>query len=239
MVAGRDGLQLQGDIGRDDDDRDDRHQPAEQLALPVPRGDEIGDGCDAVALADAQDLPHHRPPQHGDQRRPEIDRQEVHAARRRPADAAIEGPRRAVDGDRERVDIGAGDDAAAGIGALVAPICDLEQKAQIAESGAENEPGRQHDAYYSSDAAGSGTLRSRSLRLSRSMISASSPISTAHTANRYRKRTGTPAIRISVRKIAISGGSMARQPNRKMAIRRSPVRLSLIGRPPSALRGAV
>ena len=43
-----DRLQLQRDVGDDPDHGDDRHQAAQQLALAVARGDEVGDGGDAV-----------------------------------------------------------------------------------------------------------------------------------------------------------------------------------------------
>ena len=47
--AGRDRLQLQRDVGQDADHRDDRDQAAEQRALAVARGDEVGERRDAVA----------------------------------------------------------------------------------------------------------------------------------------------------------------------------------------------
>ena len=111
--AVRDRLQLQRDVGHDADHRDDRDQAAEQLALAVARGDEVGDRGDAVRLADADDLAQHVPPQRRHQRRAEVDRQEADAARRRAPDAAVERPGGAVDRERQRVDVRVGDDAAA------------------------------------------------------------------------------------------------------------------------------
>jgi hypothetical protein len=51
-----DRLQLQRDVGHHADHRDHRDQAAEQLALAVARGDEVGDRGDAVGLGD----PDHR-----------------------------------------------------------------------------------------------------------------------------------------------------------------------------------
>ena len=65
-------------------------------------------------------LQHHVPPQHRHQRGAEINRQEADAAGGRAPDAAVERPRRAVDRERQRVDVRIGDDAAAGVRALVA-----------------------------------------------------------------------------------------------------------------------
>ena len=67
------------------------------------------------------------------QRRPEVDRQEADAARRRAADAAVERPRRAVDRERQRVDVRVRDDAASGVGALVAVVGDREQQPEVRE----------------------------------------------------------------------------------------------------------
>jgi len=41
--AARDRLELQGDVGKDADDRDDGDDAAEQRALAVARGDEVGE----------------------------------------------------------------------------------------------------------------------------------------------------------------------------------------------------
>ena len=48
LEAGGHRLQLQRDVGQDADHRDDGDQPAEQRALAVARGDEVGDRGDAV-----------------------------------------------------------------------------------------------------------------------------------------------------------------------------------------------
>ena len=142
--ADRHRLQLQRDVRHDADHRDDRDQAAEQRALAIARGGEIGDRGDAVGLGDAQHAAEHEPPQAGHQRRSEIDRQEPDAACGGAADAAVEGPGGAVDRDAERVDIRAVDDAAPLLGAPVAVVRDREQHAQIGARHQQQDPAAQH-----------------------------------------------------------------------------------------------
>ncbi|MCZ7562889.1 MAG: hypothetical protein M5U08_02970 [Burkholderiales bacterium] len=137
-------LQLQRDVGHDADHRDDGDQPADQRALAVARGDEVGERGDAVLLGDAQDLAHHHPPQRDHQRGAEVDRQEADAVGRRAPDAAVEGPGGGVDREREAVDVGARDDRAAAVGALVGVVGDAEQQPQVGDRGEDDHPALEH-----------------------------------------------------------------------------------------------
>ena len=67
-------LQLQRDVGKDADHRDNGNEPAEQRALAVARGDEVRERGDAVLLRDAQNLAQDDPPQSDHQRRADVDR---------------------------------------------------------------------------------------------------------------------------------------------------------------------
>jgi hypothetical protein len=98
--AGRYRFELQRDVGKDTDHRDDGHKTAELKALAVSRRDEIRDRGGAVDLADTDDLADHEPGHDEGERRPEVDRQEVDAGRRSPPDGAVECPGRAVDCNR-------------------------------------------------------------------------------------------------------------------------------------------
>ena len=129
--AGRHRLELERDVGNRAQDRHDGDQPRQDGALAVARGDEVRDRGDALRLGDAQHLLHQEPEQQGRQGRPEIDRQEVEPLARGQPDAAVEGPGGAVDAERQRVDVGAADQAAALVGPAVAPRGDGEQHAQI------------------------------------------------------------------------------------------------------------
>ena len=165
--AGRDGFELERDVRHDADHRDQRDDAAEQGALAVARGDEVGDRGDAVGLGDAQHLAQHEPPQAGHHGRAEVDRQKAEAARRGAPDAAVVGPGGAVDRDRERVDVGVVDDAAALVGAPVAEIGDREQPAQIGARDQQDRPAAQHlsaAARRSARAARSGPPRRRTDR---------------------------------------------------------------------------
>jgi len=142
--AARDRLQLERDVRDDADDRDDRHEPAQRLALAVAGGDEVGDRGDAVRLADADDLPPDVPPQPHHERRPQVHRQEADAARGGAPHAAVEGPGRAVDREREGVDVRVRDDGATGLGPPVAPVRDREQHAQVGERDEDDDPSLEH-----------------------------------------------------------------------------------------------
>jgi hypothetical protein len=127
----RNGLELQRNVGNDADHGDDRHQPAEQMALAIARGNEIGDRGDAVGLDDADHLEQHEPAERHHQRRPEVDRQEADSRHRGAPDAAVEGPGGAIDGHRERVDGRVGNQRPPLVGALVAPPGDGKQQPEI------------------------------------------------------------------------------------------------------------
>ena len=120
------------------------HEPAELKALAVPRGDEIRDRGGAVDLADTDDLADHEPGQDEGERRAEIDRQEIDARRRGPADGAVERPGGAVDRDRQGVDGGIGDQAAPLVGTLVAVICNREQQAEIEQGDGDDDRAAKH-----------------------------------------------------------------------------------------------
>jgi hypothetical protein len=93
-------LQLERDVGNDADHGDHGHHAAEQRALAVARGDEVGERGDAVLLADAKDLAHHDPPQRDHQRRADVDGQESNAVLRGAPYAAVEGPRGGIHRER-------------------------------------------------------------------------------------------------------------------------------------------
>ena len=117
--------------GHDPDHGDDRDQAAEQRALAVARGHEVGERGDAVRLQIRMILrstSHHTATMTVG---PEVDRQEADAGRRGPADAAVVGPGRRVDADRQRVDVAVADDAAAPVGAPVAVVGDGEQQPEV------------------------------------------------------------------------------------------------------------
>ena len=126
-------LQLQRDIGKNPDDRDDGDQAAEQRALAVARGDEIGQRRDAILLGDAQDLALNDPPQGDHECRADIDRQKTNPVTGRAADATVERPRRRINRERQAVHVRAGDDRPAGVRASVGVVGDGEQDAQIRE----------------------------------------------------------------------------------------------------------
>ena len=139
-------LQLQRDVRKDADHRDDGDEAAEQRALAIARGDEVGERGDAVLLRDAQDLAHHDPPQRDHQRRTDVDRQEADAVARRAADAAVERPRGRIDRERQAVDVRVRDHRAAGVGTLVREIGDREQQPEVGERGEDDERAVQHAA---------------------------------------------------------------------------------------------
>ncbi len=142
--AARDRLQLQRNVGNDPDDRDDGHDAAEERALPIAGGDEVGERGDAVLLRDAQDLAHDDPPEGDHQGRPDVDREEPDAVARGAPHAAVKGPSRRVDRQREAVDIWVGDHRAAGVGALVRVIGDREKEAEVRERGYDDYPALEH-----------------------------------------------------------------------------------------------
>ena len=144
VVAGGHRLQLQRDVRDDADDGDQCDQRGQQRALAIAAGDEVGDRGDPVGLRDADHLAHHDPGQQHRQHRPEVDRQEPDAGRRRAPDAAEVGPGGAVDRQRQRIDPGVADHRAARRRAPVAEGGDREQQQQVAEGDAENQRRRDH-----------------------------------------------------------------------------------------------
>jgi hypothetical protein len=138
------GLELQGDVGDHAHHRDHRDQAAEQLALAVARGDEVGDRGDAVRLGDADHLVQDESGQGEQQRRPQVDRQEADAAGRGATDAAVKGPGRAVHTERQRIHHRTGDQRASGVGSPVRVPGDTEQDAEIQEGGENDYPALQH-----------------------------------------------------------------------------------------------
>ncbi len=144
LHAEPDRLELEGDVGDDPDDRHDRDEAAQEPALAVAGRDEVGDRGDAVGLGDREDLAQHEGEEQRHQGRAEIDRQEAQAGRRRDADAAVEGPGGAVDGERERVDEGAPDHRAALVGAAVAERGGGEEGHQIGRAENQGRDGEGH-----------------------------------------------------------------------------------------------
>ena len=77
LVAAGDRLELQRDVGGDRHDGGEGDEDGEARALAVARGDEVGDRGDAVDPADPHQLAQDEPPADEDQRRAEIDGDEL------------------------------------------------------------------------------------------------------------------------------------------------------------------
>ena len=73
----RDRLQLECDVGRRADDREQGHQRGQTRGLAEARGHEVGDGRDALGSADGDEAAKHPPPSDEDERRTEVDRHEL------------------------------------------------------------------------------------------------------------------------------------------------------------------
>ena len=142
MIAGRDRLELQGDVGNDADHGDQGDERGQAGALAVAAGYEVGDRGDAVSAGDADHLAHQDPGQQHRQHRPEVDWQEPDPGRRCPPDAAEVGPGGAVDGQRQRVDPGVVDHRAAERRPPVAEGGDGKEQQQVAEGDPEDQRGR-------------------------------------------------------------------------------------------------
>jgi len=112
---------LQGNIGDDSQYVNHRYQPAENLALSVAGGDEIGNGSYPVNTADTQDFLYDQPAQGRHEGGTEIGCQEEGAGTGRHAHAAVKRPGRTVDGKGKGVDIRVADQAAAFVSAPVTP----------------------------------------------------------------------------------------------------------------------
>ena len=114
-----DRLQLQRDVGNHPHHRDHGDHPAQQLALAIARGDEVGDRGDAIGLGHPDHLVQDEAGQREQQGRPQIDRQETDAVRRRAPDAAVVGPGRAIHAQRQRIHHRIGDQRTAHVRAPV------------------------------------------------------------------------------------------------------------------------
>src|SRR5262249_58297204 len=94
-------LQLQRDIGHNPDHGNYRDEAAQPLALAVSRSDEIGDGSDAIDLADSDDLQHHEPPKPSHQGGAKVNGQETDPRGSGAPHAAVERPGRTIDSERK------------------------------------------------------------------------------------------------------------------------------------------
>ncbi len=140
----RHGLELQGDVGHDAGHRDDGDKGGDGGALAVAGADEVGDGGDVLGFAEADDAADERQAESEHQDGADVYGQEVEAAGCRQADAAEEGPRRAVDRQRQGVDVGPRARALAAARLDVAVIGHREQEADVYERGRDDFPGIQH-----------------------------------------------------------------------------------------------
>ena len=139
-----DGLELERDVRGDADHHHEGHDPPEERGLSVAGAEEVGEGGDAVGLGDSHRLAQHEPPQERHQGGAEIDGQEADPGGDRPTDAPVEGPRGAVDGERERVDEGRVDHAPPVARPPVAGVGDGEQPQHVGQGDREHPPRRQH-----------------------------------------------------------------------------------------------
>ena len=104
LERGRHRFELQRDVGNGADDGDQRDGRRHRLALAVARGDEVGDRGDVLRLGQPHDPHQQRREQADHQHRADIDGEEFVAGARGRADRAEEGPRRAIDRQRQRID---------------------------------------------------------------------------------------------------------------------------------------
>jgi hypothetical protein len=138
------GFELQRYVRHDSHNSDNGHQSAYERTLPIAGSDEIGNGGNAMRLRDAYDLAQHKPPEGRHQGGPEVDGQKAHTPCRSASHASVEGPRGAVDGDGERIDVRVTDNRAAHIGTPVAEVGYGEQHTKVAEGDEQNDPLLQH-----------------------------------------------------------------------------------------------
>jgi hypothetical protein len=108
----RHGLELERDVGRDPRHRDHRDKGADPVRLSEARGDEVGDGRDALRPAHMHELAQEPPPADHDEARTQVDREVLEARARRVAHRAVEGPGGAVDRQGQGVDEGRAQPAA-------------------------------------------------------------------------------------------------------------------------------
>ena len=140
----RHGFELQRDIGNGADDGDQRDGCRHRLALAVTRGDEVGDRGGVLRLGQPHDADEQRREQADHQRRADIDGEEFVAGARGRADRAEEGPRGAIDRQRQRID----QQPAAAVAAepaLAVPVArHQEQQADIRKCRRDDDPALQH-----------------------------------------------------------------------------------------------
>ena len=167
LNAGGHRLELQGDVGRGADHRDQGHQNGKAGTLTITRGNQIGDRGDPVHVSDPDQLAQQEPPAHENQSRAEIDGGEFEPAAHRGADGAVEGPGSAVDRDREGVDDRRLDPGGLAAARLTVPQeCDHEEQRHIGERGQEDQvrgkhqrPGEEISAGAFACGSGSWSLR--------------------------------------------------------------------------------
>ena len=137
-------LELQRDVGNRADDRDQRDGGGDRLALAVARGGEVGDRGDVLRLGQPHDAHQERREQADHQRRADIDGEEFVAGARGRADRAEEGPRRAIDRQRQRIDQQPRAAAAAEAAGAVPVARHQEQQADIRKRHRDDDPALQH-----------------------------------------------------------------------------------------------
>jgi hypothetical protein len=92
---------------------------------------------------------------------PEVDRQEADAVGRGAADAAVEGPGRAIHAQRQRIHHRVGDQRAAVVGAMVGIPGDAEQHPEVEEGGEDDDPALQHQSCFRSTTSASSAIRNQ------------------------------------------------------------------------------
>ena len=148
----RHGFELQRDVGNGADNGDQRDHGGHRLALAVARGDEVGDRGDVLRFGQPHDAQQQRREQADHQHRADIDRQEFIAGARRRADRAEEGPGRAVDRQRQRIDQ---QPRATGAAEALDQPCAVpvarhqEQQADIGKRHCDDDPALQHPIPWS------------------------------------------------------------------------------------------
>ncbi len=153
----RNRLELKRDVGDRADQRDERHERRDPLALAVARRHEVGDRGDVLRLGDLNDAGDECLAKADDEDRADVDGQEVEAGPGRQPDRAEEGPGGAIDGERQRIDRRARPalhDAAPG---QVAPMRHGEEQAKI-------DQGRQNDCPSGDHATNSSIEKTRLAR---------------------------------------------------------------------------
>ncbi len=170
--AHRQRLELQRDVGHRGGERDQGDQGREVLALAVARGDEVGDRGDVALVGDRHHATEHAAKGDEQQCRAEVDREVVDARRGRAAHRAVKCPRRAVNGQRQRIHVR----AQPAVGRIQRPAIarpgDREQHAQIGDADRDQRETAEHAgtlparAYNSErgDGPPDAPLRSRTTR---------------------------------------------------------------------------